>query len=229
MGIALLVPDLSFSSSNIGQITMVDDLESLSINVASGTAITAMTYQFSVSYSPLTTAAAQRGVSWSVISGGEYASIDSSGLMTISPTASSNNVTIRATSVYDASIYADVTVIVTFTATTAIFTDERMFNFNTGKYVSSTVTGGWHTTDGIDVEGYTTFNYKTIGTTGDNYGNYSSVLFFNTENVNTNASGYGDIKQTNGTFEVSIPTGAVRAVLMNHGTDEGVTYWLRDN
>lgn len=227
MGIALLVPDLDFSNSNIGQVTMEDDLESLSIDVSSGTAITAVTYQFNVSYYPLTTASAQRGVTWSIISGGSYATIDSSsGLLTIVPSASSNDVTVRATSNYDSTIYVDVDVIVTFETITAVFTDTKMYNFNTGTYAGSSVSHGWHTTDGINVEGYSTFNYKTTETTSDAYNHYSSILFFSSSNTATNASGYGNTQTANGTFSVTIPDGSVCAVIMAHGTTSGVTYWL---
>ena len=67
---------------------------------------------FSVTYSPSDTT--QRGVSWSIVSGSDYASIDASGKLTVKNGANGNTVTVRATSAADSSIYADKSVTVTY-------------------------------------------------------------------------------------------------------------------
>ena len=68
--------------------------------------------QFSIVYTPSNTT--QRGVSWSVVSGSAYASIDESGLLTVKSGANGSAVTIRATSKENTAIYAEKTVTVTY-------------------------------------------------------------------------------------------------------------------
>lgn len=89
-------------------------LTSLSITGSSSVSNADNETQFGVTYSPSNTT--QRGVTWSIASGSDYASIDQNGLLTVKNGASSNTVKIRATSKVNTSIFADKSVTVTYKA-----------------------------------------------------------------------------------------------------------------
>lgn len=72
---------------------------------------------FSVQYTPSDVLAKYRGVTWSIVSGSAYASINqSTGEVTAKDGAASSVVVIRATSTYSTAIYAEKTVAVTYSA-----------------------------------------------------------------------------------------------------------------
>lgn len=225
MGIAILIPDMDFSNENIGQLEMNDDLQGIMIRVKPYASIVGYGYQFVAMLNPVTTETSQRGISWSIESGNEYASIDSqTGYLSINMGVSNAPITIKATSTYDSNIYAQVSVYVTNPYVNAVFTDTAMYNFSAGTYEGTRMSGGWHSTSGINVEGGSIFRWRTTKTSADKYGNFSAVMFFSTSNVNTNPIGPGVIKSMNGTFETPIPAGVVSAVIMNCNTTSGVTY-----
>lgn len=95
-------------------------LTSLSITGSSSVSNASNEAQFGVTYSPSNTT--QRGVSWSIVSGSDYAAIAQNGLLTVKNGASSNTVKIRATSKVNTSIYADKSVTVTYKAATVAVT-----------------------------------------------------------------------------------------------------------
>lgn len=70
------------------------------------------TAQFQVTYSPSNTT--QRSITWSVVSGPDYASIDEKGLLTVKGGANGSTVKIRATSKDNSSVYAEKSVTVTY-------------------------------------------------------------------------------------------------------------------
>lgn len=70
------------------------------------------TAQFQVTYSPSNTS--QRSITWSVVSGPDYASIDEKGLLTVKGGANGSTVKIRATSKDNSSVYAEKSVTVTY-------------------------------------------------------------------------------------------------------------------
>ena len=70
------------------------------------------TAQFQVTYSPSNTT--QRSITWSVVSGSDYASIDGNGKLTVKSNAKGNEVKIRATSTDKPNIYAEKSVNVTY-------------------------------------------------------------------------------------------------------------------
>lgn len=72
---------------------------------------------FSVQYTPSDVLAKYQGVTWSIVSGSAYASINqSTGEVTAKDGAASSVVVIRATSTYSTAIYAEKTVAVTYSA-----------------------------------------------------------------------------------------------------------------
>ena len=70
------------------------------------------TAQFQVTYSPSNTT--QRSITWSVVGGSDYASIDEKGLLTVKGGANGSTVKIRATSKDNSSVYAEKSVTVTY-------------------------------------------------------------------------------------------------------------------
>ena len=70
------------------------------------------TAQFQVTYSPSNTT--QRSITWSVVSGSDYASIDEKGQLTVKGGANGSTVKIRATSKDNSSVYAEKSVTVTY-------------------------------------------------------------------------------------------------------------------
>lgn len=97
---------------------------------------------FSVTYSPSNTT--RRGVSWSIVSGSDYASIDASGKLTVKRGAYGNTVTVRATSAADGSIYADKSVTVTYQAAavsvTGVTLSRSVLSLQTGSSETLTAT-----------------------------------------------------------------------------------------
>ena len=103
---------------NITYYQNVDILESISI-IGSST-VEGKTSTYTVMYNPENTI--KTGVTWSIHSGSNYASIDANtGVLTIGSTANNNSVTIRATSTQEPSIYTDKVITVTYQAYTPIF------------------------------------------------------------------------------------------------------------
>lgn len=70
------------------------------------------TAQFQVTYSPSNTT--QRSITWSVVSGSDYASIDGNGKLTVKSNAKGNVVKVRATSTDKPNVYAEKSVNVTY-------------------------------------------------------------------------------------------------------------------
>lgn len=70
------------------------------------------TAQFQVTYSPSNTT--QRSITWSVVSGSDYASIDGNGMLTVKSNAKGSEVKVRATSTDKPNIYAEKSVNVTY-------------------------------------------------------------------------------------------------------------------
>lgn len=112
MGLALVLSDVSFADANLGRVTPVQDIPVTALSINAPDTIVGSSYQLVVGYTPSNTS--QRGVSWSVTSGSQYASVDNAGLLTINSAASSNNVTIRVTSTANSSVYAEKTITVTW-------------------------------------------------------------------------------------------------------------------
>jgi len=110
MGIAIVVPNKNYASLGLGTVTPTEEAPLESIVIQNGTAEN-NTIQFSVQYYPATTS--DRGVTWSVVSGGSYATIDSDGLLSIGVLADNSDVTVQAVSTVDQTITATKTVTVT--------------------------------------------------------------------------------------------------------------------
>lgn len=114
-GIAIIVPGVDFSSKNLGTVKPAIKLKSLAIVGADSVTDTNRS-AYAVSYTPADTS--EKGVMWSVTSGGSYATIDGEGLLTVLDTAvTEQSVTIRATSSANERVFAEKTVIVQYKET----------------------------------------------------------------------------------------------------------------
>lgn len=128
----------------------------LSVSGASSVNDSGNSTKYTVTYTPTTTT--QRGVNWSIVSGSAYASIDQAGNLTVKSGASASNVVVRATSVYDSSIYAEKTVKVTYVSTAPSIT----FGSNS---ISVTAAGGT-VTNTVTTENLTGLTVSASGTMG---------------------------------------------------------------
>lgn len=66
-----------------------------------------------IEYGPLLTV--EEGVSWSIVNGNQYASIDQNGVITVNETANASVITVRATSIHDESKYDEKDMTITYT------------------------------------------------------------------------------------------------------------------
>lgn len=116
MGVAYIVQGANYAPANLGRVTQVGDvpLEALAIIGPASVIGGNDAASFIASFIPINTT--ERNISWSIVDGATYASINSSsGMISVLPGASLNNVTIRATSVDNPTITADKQVVVSYT------------------------------------------------------------------------------------------------------------------
>jgi hypothetical protein len=112
MGIAVIIPNVNYQDANLGKVTLQQGVPLRSMTIVGPDEITEPT-PFSVNFFPANTS--QRGVVWSIVSGGTYASINAeTGELTPIVGAVANDVVIRATSSADNTIYAEKTVSVSY-------------------------------------------------------------------------------------------------------------------
>lgn len=112
MGIAIIVPEVSYSENNLGKVTISQQIPITGISIVGNEVVMGESSQYTISYSPINTS--QRGVVWSVEQGSEYATINQNGLLTILQEASSSVVIIKAISIYDAKVVATKVLQVTY-------------------------------------------------------------------------------------------------------------------
>lgn len=115
MGVAIIIPGVVFTE-NLGKVTLVDGggdvtVEVKSIAIAGSATVNTLSNKatYSVAYTPTNTT--QKGVTWSLESGEEYATIDSMGTLTVK---GSGSVTIKAVSKHNTAVTAKKVVSVVF-------------------------------------------------------------------------------------------------------------------
>lgn len=112
-GIAFVLSGCDFSAKNLGQVTFLEDADITGLNITGNDIVSGVTSVYGVTYLPLNTT--QRGVVWSIISGSQYATIDTNtGVLTVLSGASLSAVTIKATSTIDNSITSTKSITVTY-------------------------------------------------------------------------------------------------------------------
>jgi hypothetical protein len=114
MGIALIVPDIDFSGANLGKVTLKGSVPVRGLEIFGDAEVTGVgkSAKYSVNFTPANTT--QRQISWSIVTGSLYASIDTEGNLSVLADASNSTVVIRATSLVDETIFAEKTVTVTY-------------------------------------------------------------------------------------------------------------------
>lgn len=116
MGIAIIINGADFSAKNLGKVNIIQDVDVESMSIMGDNSYEAASFQLGVSYLPLNTN--QKGVTWEITSGGQYATIDAvSGVVTILEGANNNNIVVKATNTYKPSVTATKTISVKYKAT----------------------------------------------------------------------------------------------------------------
>lgn len=115
MGVAIIIPGVVFTE-NLGKVTLdggggdvTVEVESIAISGSATVNTSSNKATYSVDYTPTNTT--QKGVTWSLESGEEYATIDSLGTLTVK---GSGSVTIKAVSKYNAAVTTKKVVSVVF-------------------------------------------------------------------------------------------------------------------
>lgn len=190
MGHAVILPNMDFSNSGMGKVTIPTPpvaLVSLSIvaeNSYSGSGTDS--FNLSVTYNPANTT--QTGVIWSIDSGSSYASITSGGVLTILSGADSDEVVVKATSTANSSIYATKTITVTYVAPVVLTLLQTaladadvapmMSNYDIKYQLDSEITRTGSETTGIPVT-------QPITSLTDNYFVLMDVTFYENRSTST--------------------------------------------
>ena len=121
-GIAIILPGCDFSVKNLGKITFLEDTNLTGLTISGEDVVNGITASYSVGYLPMNTS--HRGVTWSILTGDAYASIESNtGLLTVISGANASIVTIKAISTVDNTIIATKNITVTYKETVEEPTD----------------------------------------------------------------------------------------------------------
>lgn len=112
MGSVFIIPNF-YPSDTLGKVTLKNEVEVKSISIVGNSSVVGTSATYNVSFYPIATT--QRGVTWSIESGGNYATINSStGVLSVLSGASSSAVTIKATSTANQAVYATKQITVTY-------------------------------------------------------------------------------------------------------------------
>lgn len=103
MGKAFVVPGADYSALNLGKVTPSGSVPIEEITIIGPNAINS-TGKFDASISPVFST--QRGLTWSITSGSEYATIDQHGAVIVAPGTTSQTITIKCASSVNSDIYA---------------------------------------------------------------------------------------------------------------------------
>ena len=115
-GIAIVIPGADFSGSNLGTVTFLENVDVSGITIVADDSYVGTTFTPYATYSPANTL--QQGCTWSITSGAQYATINSSsGVVSIISGASLNTIQIEAVSTYNTDLIATKNVVVTYSAT----------------------------------------------------------------------------------------------------------------
>lgn len=153
MGVAVIIPGIKFGNE-YGQVTLSGTRPIKSIEILAEDSYTAPEVQLSVRLNPLTTT--QRGIVWIITSGGEYATIDENGKLTVDSSASGASVTVKAMSYDNQGIYDTKTITLTYDAPVTLLEKVSITGY-------PTINTGCKLTDAMDsVE----MKYKVTGAPG---------------------------------------------------------------
>ena len=111
MGKAIIISDVNFSSANLGKVTLSGNIPLVALAIDTLDYFIGTSIQMDLIHFPINTT--ERNVSWSITSGNQFATIDSStGRLTVSSSANEGVVTVMVSSVDNPAIKAtkDITV-----------------------------------------------------------------------------------------------------------------------
>lgn len=220
MGLAVIVPDIDFSGTFLGQVTIKGDIPVSGIYISGPSSVDANTAQFKALFIPQNTS--ERGIVWSITNGAEYAVISADGIVTPLTGASLSPVTIKATSTEDSSIFATKDIVVT--ASGLVF-DLATLNWTQGERLAdgsiNAGDGVWGTiTEPIDITGYT---QATATVPSDKTNFIVEVMYFDSNDVNLGGPKYlffnGRWSSYGISIDTNIPTGATKMYISSaiHG------------
>ena len=109
MGIAIIIPNIDFSGENLGQVHQSGTPVLTSITIE-GDDVVYKSSQYNIVYNPEGTTLT--GVTWEIVSGNEYASINNEGVLTVLSGAMGENVRIKAISTHDLTIESTLDIVV---------------------------------------------------------------------------------------------------------------------
>lgn len=136
MGAAVIIPGIRFDDG-LGQVTLVGDVAPSALRIVANDSYVGWKMQLYARFSPINTAL--RGITWGIISGYNYATIDQNGLLTINENADNNEIVVRVESNEDHSVYDEKTITVSFTPEITILEKISVFGnptLNTGICIS---------------------------------------------------------------------------------------------
>lgn len=110
MGVCIIVPGANYSAKNLGVAHPTEVLPIEAIAVIGSDSIVGAAAYYAKLYPVFTT---ERNIAWSIVSGGTYATISATGVVTPASGAISQTVTIRCSSVDNPAIYGEKTISVT--------------------------------------------------------------------------------------------------------------------
>lgn len=113
MGKAIIISDVNFSSANLGKVTLSGNIPLVALAIDTSDYFRGTSIQMDLIRYPINTT--EREVSWSITSGNQFATIDSStGLLTINPSANEGVVTVMVSSVDNPAIKATKNITVSY-------------------------------------------------------------------------------------------------------------------
>lgn len=136
MGIAVIVPNVSFADANLGKVSIISNVPLQELNIVADNYYIGTKAQLALSFLPFNTG--QRGVTWSITAGGSYATIDNNGLITILSTATSKKqITVEVSSVENPNITAQKDIYVFYNADEPVFAVDKVFNYTAADAIKS--------------------------------------------------------------------------------------------
>ena len=140
-GKAILIPGCDFASANLGVVTEQSSVPVpvSSISIQQSGSYSGQAIQLSVAYQPSNTT--QTGITWSITSGSEYATISNSGLLTIKTNANNSAVTVKATSTANSSVFASANLTITYEAAQTYQVTQSLNNVTSSNSANTVLSG----------------------------------------------------------------------------------------